>query len=173
MKVQSFSPPKITTGLDVGDRYTTFCTLQRFGEIEEEGRIRTTPEALRGHFEGRERARVALEVGSHSPWVSRLLKELGHEVLVASARKLRLIYDNDNKGDPVDAESLARVARLDPKLLAPIEQEWRGAGGGRSPHPWGWVTAAPGRIRGPEARKPPGPGPGPPRPTSSPAWRGV
>jgi transposase len=65
--------------------------------------------------------RIALEVGTHSPWVSRLLKELGHEVLVANPRKTRLIYQNRGKQDSVDAEALARIARLDPKLLYPVE----------------------------------------------------
>jgi transposase len=64
--------------------------------------------------------RVVMEVGTHSPWVSRLLQLLGHEVLVANARRVRLIYANDAKNDKVDAETLARVGRLDPKLLFPI-----------------------------------------------------
>ena len=66
------------------------------------------------------RARVALEAGTHSPWVSRLIESCGHETLVANARKLRMIYGNDRKSDNLDAASLARVARLDPQLLAPI-----------------------------------------------------
>ena len=65
--------------------------------------------------------RVAIEAGTHSPWVSRLLEECGHEVLVANARKLRLIYANKRKTDEVDAENLARLARLDPKLLYPLK----------------------------------------------------
>ena len=65
--------------------------------------------------------RIAIETGTHSPWVSRLLEELGHEVLVANARKLRLIYANKRKTDEVDAENLARLARLDPKLLHPLK----------------------------------------------------
>jgi transposase len=60
-----------------------------------------------------------MEVGTHSPWVSRLLTELGHEVIVAEARKLRLIYRNPRKNDRIDAEYLARLARLDPQLLSP------------------------------------------------------
>jgi len=64
--------------------------------------------------------RVAIETGTHSPWVSRLLEECGHEVLVANARKLRLIYANKRKTDQVDAQNLARLARLDPKLLYPL-----------------------------------------------------
>ena len=68
---------KVTTGLDVGDRYSTFCLLSAEGEVEEQGRVRTTDRALRSHFEG-SRRRVVLEVGPHSPWISRLLDELGH-----------------------------------------------------------------------------------------------
>ena len=74
----------------------------------------------RHNFEGRESLRVAIGAGTHSPWVSRLVKRCGHEIVVANPRKLRLIYDNDSKNDRVDAEWLARVARLDKKLLSPI-----------------------------------------------------
>jgi transposase len=65
--------------------------------------------------------RIAIEAGTHSPWVSRLLEECGHEVLVANSRKTRLIYANRRKTDEVDAENLARLARLDPKLLYPLK----------------------------------------------------
>ncbi|HKH39806.1 MAG TPA: transposase, partial [Rubrobacter sp.] len=64
--------------------------------------------------------RIAIEAGTHSPWASRVLEECGHEVLVANSRKLRLIYANKRKTDEVDAENLARLARLDPKLLYPV-----------------------------------------------------
>ncbi len=64
--------------------------------------------------------RIAIEAGTHSPWISRLLEERGHQVLVANARKLRLIYGEGRKTDRSDAENLARLARLDPKLLAPL-----------------------------------------------------
>jgi transposase len=86
----------------------------------EEGRLRTTPEALRRRFASEQPLRIAIEAGTHSPWVSRVLEECGHEVLVANARKLRLIYANKQKTDEVDAENLARLARLDPKLLYPL-----------------------------------------------------
>ena len=64
--------------------------------------------------------RVAIEAGTHSPWISRLLEECGHQVLVANTRKLKLIYGEGRKTDRLDAENLARLARLDPKLLAPL-----------------------------------------------------
>jgi transposase len=114
--------PKMTAGLDLGDRYSYLCLIdQENGEVVEEGRLRTTPEALGRRFASEQPLRIAIEAGTHSPWVSRMLKECGHEVLVANARKLRLIYANKRKTDEVDAENLARLARLDPKLLYPIE----------------------------------------------------
>jgi transposase len=108
--------------LDLGDKYSYLCLIdQESGEVVEEGRLRTTPEALRRRFGSEQPMRIAIEAGTHSPWVSRVLEECGHEVLVANARKLRLIYANKRKTDEVDAENLARLARLDPKLLYPLK----------------------------------------------------
>lgn len=108
-------------GMDLGDRTSHICVLDEGGTVVERVKVQTTREGVRKRFEGVARMRIALEVGTHSPWVSRLLKELGHEVLVANPRKTRLIYQNRGKQDPVDAEALARIARLDPKLLYPVE----------------------------------------------------
>jgi transposase len=114
--------PKVTAGLDLGDKHSYLCLLDtRSGEVLEEGRLPTTPGALGRRFEGLKPMRIAIEVGTHSPWVSRLLQECGHEVLVANARKLRLIHQNKRKTDKIDAQNLARLARLDPKLLAPLK----------------------------------------------------
>jgi transposase len=111
----------MTAGLDLGDRYSYLCLIdQESGEVMEEGRLRTTPEAFRRRFASERPMRIAIEAGTHSPWASRVLEELGHEVLVANARKLRLIYSNKQKTDQIDAENLARLARLDPKLLYPV-----------------------------------------------------
>jgi len=110
----------VTVGLDLGDRYCQVCVLDETGEIVEEARVTTRPESLRRRFAGGDPMRIVLEAGTHSPWVSRLLGELGHEVIVANPRKLRLIYENDSKSDRVDAEYLARVGRLDPALLSPL-----------------------------------------------------
>jgi transposase len=115
--------PRLTAGLDLGDKYSYLCLLDtEGGEVIEEGRVRTTPEALRRRFASERPMRVAIEAGTHSPWVSRLLEECSHEVLVANVRELRLIYSNKQKTDEVDAENLARLARLDPKLLYPLKQ---------------------------------------------------
>jgi transposase len=118
----SSEQPQMTAGLDLGDKYSYLCLLdQHSGEVVEEGRLRTTPEAFGRRFSSERPLRIAIETGTHSPWVSRVLKECGHEVLVANARKLRLIYANKRKTDEIDAQNLARLARLDPKLLYPVE----------------------------------------------------
>ncbi len=122
MDNSSKGQPKMTAGLDLGDKHSYLCLIDtQSGEVIEEGRLRTTPEALKRRFGGCEPIRIAIETGTHSPWTSRLLEECGHEVLVANARKVRLIYGGKRKTDKLDAENLARLARLDPKLLSPIE----------------------------------------------------
>jgi len=110
----------LTMGMDLGDQYTTVYVLDGEGAEVETARVRTTPAGLARWLRGRARARVVLEAGTHSPWVSRVVEALGHEVLVANPRKLRLIYQNPGKTDRVDAEYLARVGRLDPRLLGGI-----------------------------------------------------
>jgi transposase len=115
--------PETTAGLDLGDRYSYLCLIdQHSGEVVEEGRLRTSPETFKRRFASeRPPMRIAIEAGTHSPWASRILEECGHEVLVANSRKLSLIYANARKTDEVDAENLARLARLDPKLLYPLK----------------------------------------------------
>src|SRR5882757_5711256 len=66
------------------------------------------------------RCRIALEVGTHSPWISRLLKHFGHEVIGANPRQVKLISASSRKDDRLDAQMLARLARVDPELLRPI-----------------------------------------------------
>jgi transposase len=114
--------PQLTAGLDLGDKYSYLCLLDtESGELIEESRLRTTPETFRRRFSSERPLRIAIEVGTHSPWASRILEECGHEVLVANARKVRLIYGDKRKNDKLDAENLARLARLDPKLLYPLK----------------------------------------------------
>jgi transposase len=113
--------PAITVGLDLGDRYSHYCVLNEEGEVIEEGRMQSTETAFGRHFEGEPRQRIALECGTHSPWVSRLLKTLGHQVIVANARKIPAITASESKNDRNDAELLARFAAHDPKLLSPVQ----------------------------------------------------
>ena len=122
--------PQMTAGLDLGDKYSYLCLIDtQSGEVMEEGRLRTNPEAFKRRFVSEQPMRIAMEAGTHSPWASRMLEECGHEVLVANARKLRLIYANKRKTDEIDAENLARLARLDPKLLYPLQHR------GETPRP--------------------------------------
>jgi transposase len=111
----------IAIGLDVGDLKIDCCVVDARGEVVERSEIPNKPEALRARFAGARPTRIALEAGTHSLWMADVLRKYGHEVWVANPRKLRGLYENPKKSDRVDAEYLARVARLDPKLLAPIE----------------------------------------------------
>src|ERR1035437_8465622 len=113
--------PEMTLGLDLGDRYSHYCLLNGDGAVIEEGRMQSTEAALRRHFEGEPCLRIALECGTHSPWVSRLLTTMGHLVIVANSRKIPAITGSESKNDRNDAEQLARFAAFDPRLLAPIE----------------------------------------------------
>jgi transposase len=107
-------------GLDLGDKYSYVSILDQEGDLIEESRLPTTKASFKRKFSDLQNFRIAMEVGTHSRWASHLLKELGHDVLVTNARKLRAIYANPRKGDRADAETLARLARLDPELLSPI-----------------------------------------------------
>ena len=112
---------KLTIGLDLGDRSSWYCVLDEAGEVISEQKLGTTPKAMKEVFAAMPRSRIALETGMHSPWVSRLLSELGHEVIVAHARNVRLIGESRRKDDRLDAMTLARLARIDPQLLSPVK----------------------------------------------------
>src|SRR5450432_2730077 len=112
---------KLTIGLDLGDRNSWYCVVDEAGQIQLEQRVGTNAKALREVFGAMPRSRIGLEIGTHSPWISRLLSELGHEVIVANARKVRLIGESRKKDDRLDAQTLARLARIDPELLYPVK----------------------------------------------------
>jgi transposase len=118
---RNFLEQKLTIGLDLGDRSSWYCVLDERGEVLLEQKLGTTPKAMKEVFGGMPRSRMALEIGTHSPWISRLLSELGHEVIVANARKVRLIAESRKKDDRLDARTLARLARIDPQLLSPVK----------------------------------------------------
>lgn len=111
---------KATLGIDLGDRNHAVCALNAKGEIVAEFTIPNTRERLAKLVQRFPKARIAMEVGSHSPWISRLLTKLGCEVIVANSRKLRAIYQNERKSDELDAQMLAKLARVDASLLHPI-----------------------------------------------------
>src|SRR5215467_13676579 len=105
---RNISRQKLTIGLDLGDRNSWYCVLDEAGRIQLEQQVRTTSKGLQEVFGAMLRSRVALEIGTHSPWISRLLSALGHEVIVANARKVRLI---------------GKAAR---KMIGWMRRRWRG-----------------------------------------------
>lgn len=110
--------PKITIGVDLGDRQSLICEIDRSGTVVRRCTIRTARAAVREYFGGRERSRVVLEAGTHSPWFAREVETHGHEVVVANPS---MIYGaTRRKNDLKDAEFLARQGRADVKLLHPI-----------------------------------------------------
>ena len=109
-----------TIGLDLGDRYSFYVVLDEGGQVVEEGRVRTRQQDLQKQFSSFGPSRVALEAGGQSAWISRLLRTLNHEVLVAQPRNWKALWGGATKTDQVDAECLARMARVEPKLLRPI-----------------------------------------------------
>src|SRR6201981_3369736 len=118
---RNFSQQRLTIGLALGDRSSWYCVLDEGGEIVLEQKVGTTPKAMREVFGVMPRSRIALETGMHSPWVSRLLNELGHEVILSDPRNVRLIGESRRKDDSLDAQTLARLARIDPHLLCPVK----------------------------------------------------
>jgi transposase len=114
------SVAKVTIGVDLGDKKNHVCVLDEAGEVVETAGVSNTVTAMKEYFSKFKGTLVAIETGTHSPWVSRMLAEFGCEVLVGNSRKLRAIWTGDYKSDSRDAEMLARIARFDPKLLHPI-----------------------------------------------------
>src|SRR3974377_1431788 len=115
-----FKVHKLTIGVDLGDHWSCYCVLDEAGRIILEQKVATTPEEVKKAFAKIPRSLIALETGTHSPWVSRLLTELGYKVIVAHAQKVQLITKSKRKDDRHDARTLARLARIDPELLGPV-----------------------------------------------------
>lgn len=117
-------------GMDLGDLENQICILDTEGVIVTRTSIDNTVTGVNAFFDRFAvpgKVLVAVETGTHSPWVSHLLHARGFRVLVGNARKLRLIWESDNKSDQRDAEMLARIARFDPQLLSPIRHRSRSA----------------------------------------------
>lgn len=108
-------------GIDLGDKKHAICVTDKDGKILKECFISNRRSALNKLADEYPSSLIAMEVGGPSPWVSRLLTDKGAKVIVANARKLRAIYQNERKCDQFDARMLAKLARLDISLLSPIE----------------------------------------------------
>lgn len=108
-------------GVDLGDDTSSVCIIDaESGELLEEAHVRTRAKDMQRYFGAAERMRVAIETGTHSPWVSRVLASCAHEVITANARKVRLVYSGMRKSDRLDPEKLARLARFDVNLLSTV-----------------------------------------------------
>jgi len=103
--------PKVTIGLDLGDRVSDYAILNARGQVVERGRVPTDRAGLSAWLAGVPRALVVFEVGTHSPWVSRLVKNSG------IPRSSRMPERSRRLPRP-----LKRVTRWMPK-------RWRGWGG--------------------------------------------
>lgn len=111
---------RLTVGLDLGDRKTDFCILNERAEVVIQGKLATSAAELDRMFGGQEPMVIALEVGTHSPWISRRLERMGHDVVVANPRNVAYINKSKKKDDRADAEKLARLVRSDRNLLSPV-----------------------------------------------------
>jgi transposase len=115
--------PKMTAGLDLGDKYSYVCLIDsQNGEVIEVGRLRTTPETFRRRFSSEQSMRIAIEAGTHSPWASRVLEECSRGFGGQLTQTEAHLRQSKQKTDEIDAENLARLARrVDPKLLYPLK----------------------------------------------------
>ena len=109
-------------GIDLGDRKSNYCILDKNADIVAEGSLTTTVTEFDLYFKAIPRSRIALEVGTHSPWTSSLLEGLGHSVCVANPRKVGGgKKKRSRKNDKLDARMLARLLKADPNLLYCIQ----------------------------------------------------
>jgi transposase len=116
---------RLTVGMDLGDQWSHYCILGLGGETLGEGQLRTTQQDVAEFFQGLTAARVVVEVGTHSAWVREVISSHGHEVLVANPRLMEGPKRRKRKNDRIDANRLARLGRMDPKWLYPVQHRSR------------------------------------------------
>ena len=104
-------------GMDLGDKQHVLVVMDENGKEVEVVRCRNTAKELQRALRNHQGAVVVMEAGTHSAWIARLLKSMGHEVHVGNPRKLRAIWDANDKSDERDARILAMMYRLEPRLL--------------------------------------------------------
>jgi transposase len=112
---------RLTVGVDLGDQWSNYCILGLGGETLREGQFRTRRQEVGEFFQGLAISRVVIEVGTHSAWAREVIAGLGHEVLVANAQRMDGRKRRRRKNDRIDAAKLARLGRVDPKSLYPIQ----------------------------------------------------
>jgi transposase len=113
---------KLTVGIDIGDRFSRYCIVSSRGATLIEGKLATKREELSVTFKGfAKTTAMAMEAGTHSPWISRYLESLGFDPIVGNPRRLALISQTKRKNDKVDAQKLAMLAQTNARLLYPIQ----------------------------------------------------
>jgi transposase len=112
---------RLTVGVDLGDRWSNYCILDLEGDTLAEGKLQTTQEDFAQLFRGLNASRVVIEVGTHSAWIWEVIRGCGHEVLVANPRLMEGSKRRKRKSDRIDANKLARLGRVDPQSLHPLE----------------------------------------------------
>lgn len=110
----------ITVGMDLGDKSHVAVAFDAKGQELEVAKVQNTKTGIRRYFDRYKGCTVAIEAGTHSPWISRLLNEMGCHVCVGNPRKLRFIWDSMDKSDERDARMLGMVCRIEPRLLSPL-----------------------------------------------------
>jgi transposase len=112
---------RLTVGVDLGDQWSHYCILGLEGETLTEGQVRTAPQDVAEFFQALNAARVVVEVGTHSAWIRDVICSFGHEVLVANPRLMEGSKRRKRKNDRIDANKLARLGRVDPQSLHPMQ----------------------------------------------------
>lgn len=110
----------ITIGMDLGDQYHIAIVFDAEGNELEVAKINNTKTGIGKYFSRYKGSTVAIEAGTHSPWISRLLDQMGCTVYVGNPRKLRFIWASKDKSDERDARMLGMVCRIEPRLLSPL-----------------------------------------------------
>jgi transposase len=118
---RAWEPSRDCLGIDLGDKESTWCQVGSDNRVIKRGRVKTSRRELQHLLERLRPARVVIENGTHARWVKRVIDECGYDGIVANPRQLRYISQSNNKHDEGDAEKLARLGRLDPQLLHPIQ----------------------------------------------------
>lgn len=111
----------ITIGMDLGDKNHIAVVFDANGNEAKVDKVINTKAGITKFFSRYKGSTVAIEAGTHSPWISRLLNDMECRVYVGNPRKLQFIWDSKDKSDERDARMLGMVCRLEPRLLSPIQ----------------------------------------------------
>lgn len=118
----------LVIGIDLGDRSSTYTVRSRNAqEILLRGSMATEATGVASEFQKFAAQTFILETGTHARWMGLLLETMGHEVVVANARKLKLISENNTKSDKVDPDLLSSLGCMNPEWLHPVYQRSQGA----------------------------------------------